>query len=574
MRAVAERAGHDRVSSLYEISQILATRQSGVLAMASAVFDVMHRALRLRSGVLVLDCAVARCVRAWRGELDGGEERYLRTARERARSMYRFLVGAGPRPREDGPTRGSFVVLPLVVSGSPILGAMQVEQSRPLREPDLVFISTVVNQLAMELARRSAIIAVRAAERIRRRAAERERAAAERDLAAQKLLADVSAALGASLDSRATVARSVTHAVPLLGDVCVVEALDVRGRPERLGTAFAGLGDPRLADEVLEAARHAPGDGSAVLDAVTLSPPWRRASVLRIPLVAQGNPVGILALGLVRSNRRYGEHQLALAHELGRRLAMSIANARLHEEAELANRQRQDVLAMVSHDLRSPLNAILFVAQSMLRTPVASDRRKGDRKKAEIVKRCADRMNRLIQDLLDLTSIEAGHLSVDLRRTALAPTIQAALDAAVPAADAKRQRLDLRLPEEPLVVLCDGCRIIQVLSNLVGNAIKFTPPGGAIRVSAERVSQWVLVRVSDTGPGIAEAHLPHVFERYWQARETASKGTGLGLYIAKGIIDAHGGDIGVFSELGRGATFHFTLPFPAGAETAPSEATG
>ncbi|HEX8791721.1 MAG TPA: ATP-binding protein [Polyangiaceae bacterium] len=574
MHAVLDHAEHDRVSLLYEVSQILATRQSGVLGLASAVFDVMHRALRLRSGVLVLDCAVARCVRAWRGELDVDDERYLRIARERARSMYRFLVGEGPRPREDGSTRGSFVVLPLVVSGSPILGALQVEQTRPLRETDLVFISTVVNQLAVELARRSAIIAVRAAERVRRRAAERDRAVAERDLLAHKLLADVSAALGASLDCRTTVAKSVAHAVPLLGDVCVVEALDVRGRPERLGTAFAGLDDPRLADEVLQAARMQPGDGPATVSDLSLSPPWRKASVARIPLVAQGNAVGVLALAMVRSGRRYGEHHLALAQELGRRLAMSIANARLHEEAEIANRQRQDVLAMVSHDLRSPLNAILFVAQSMLRTPVASDRRKGDRKKAEIVKRCADRMNRLIQDLLDLTSIEAGHLSVDLRRTALAPTVQAAIDAAGPAADAKRQRLEVRLPDEPLVVLCDGCRIIQVLSNLVGNAIKFTPPGGAVTISAERDAHGVVVRVSDTGPGISEAHLPHVFERYWQARETASKGTGLGLYIAKGIIDAHGGDIGVASELGRGATFHFTLPIPAGAEHAPSEAAG
>ncbi len=364
----------------------------------------------------------------------------------------------------------------------------------------------------------------------------------------------------------------MAHAVPLLGDVCVVEGLDLRGRPERLGTAFAGLEDPRLADEVLQAARLQPGEGPAILTDLSLSPPWRKATVVRIPLVAQGNPVGLLALAMVRSDRRYGEHLLMLAEELGRRLAMSIANARLHEEAELANRQRQDVLAMVSHDLRSPLNAILFVAQSMLRTPMASDRRKGDRKKAEIVRRCADRMNRLIQDLLDLTSIEAGHLSVELRRTALAPTLQAAMDAAAPAAEAKRQRLEVRLPDEPLVVVCDGLRIIQVVSNLVGNAIKFTPPGGAITVSAERGAESVLVRVSDTGPGISEAHLPHVFERYWQAKETASKGTGLGLYIAKGIIDAHGGDIGVTSELGRGATFHFTLPIPRGAEHAPSEA--
>jgi signal transduction histidine kinase len=380
--------------------------------------------------------------------------------------------------------------------------------------------------------------------------------AVERDLAEQRLLADIGATLGASLDYRMTVARAVARAVPFLADVCVVEALDTRGgSAERLGAAFAGPDDHALADEVVRAARREGSSERTVL----ASGSGRIASLIGVPLVSQGVTLGFVALGATDLRRRYDEAHLALAEEIARRLSLAIANARLHERAELANRRRQDVLAMVSHDLRSPLNAILFVAQSMMRTPISEERRMGDRHKAEIVRRCAERMDRLIQDLLDMSSIEAGHLSVDVRSTALAPVLKDAVEASLDAALAKRQRLEVRLPPESLVVSCDGHRIIQVVSNLLSNAIKFTPAGGAISVTAEHGPDGAVVRVTDTGPGIPESSVPHLFQRYWRAPQTAIKGTGLGLFIAKGIIEAHGGSIGVEIRPGFGATFYFTL---------------
>jgi len=383
--------------------------------------------------------------------------------------------------------------------------------------------------------------------------------AVERDLAEQRLLADISATLGASLDYRVTVARAVARAVPFLADVCVVEMLDVRdGVAERLGAAFAGPDDHALADEVVRAARREGCDERTVL----VRGPSGSAGIawiMGVPLVSQGTIVGFVVLAAMDLRRRYDQAHLALAEEIARRLSLAIANARLHEKAELANRRRQDVLAMVSHDLRSPLNAILFVAQSMMRTPLEEERRKGDRHKAEIVRRCAERMDRMIQDLLDMSSIEAGHLSVDVRSTALAPVLKEAVEASLDAAQAKRQRLDVRLPPESFVVACDGCRIIQVVSNLLSNAIKFTPTGGSISVTAEQGPEGAVVRVTDTGPGIPESSVPHLFQRYWRAPQTTSKGTGLGLFIAKGIIEAHGGSIGVELRPGFGATFYFTL---------------
>src|SRR5262249_46336180 len=158
------------------------------------------------------------------------------------------------------------------------------------------------------------------------------------------------------------------------------------------------------------------------------------------------------------------------------------------------------------------------------------DRRKGDRHKAEIVRRCAERMDRMIQDLLDMSSIEAGHLSVDVRSTALAPVLKEAVEGSLAAAHAKRQRVEVHLPPQSLVVACDGYRIIQVVSNLLSNAIKFTPSGGSITVAAEHGPADTIVRVIDTGPGIPESSVPHLFQRYWRAPQTASRGTGLGLF--------------------------------------------
>jgi signal transduction histidine kinase len=133
---------------------------------------------------------------------------------------------------------------------------------------------------------------------------------------------------------------------------------------------------------------------------------------------------------------------------------------------------------------------------------------------------------------------------------------------------AGRKLIGLRIavPEGGLEVFADKERVLQVLSNLVGNAIKFTPENGKIDLSARPADEMVLVSVSDTGPGIVSRDVPHLFERFWKADSRARRGAGLGLYIAKGIVDAHGGKIWVETDLGSGTTFHFTLPRPSPSE--------
>jgi signal transduction histidine kinase len=170
-------------------------------------------------------------------------------------------------------------------------------------------------------------------------------------------------------------------------------------------------------------------------------------------------------------------------------------------------------------------------------------------------------MEVLIKSLLDSASIEAGRFSVTRAPCDVEQAMQAAMEMLGVLAAPKSIQLELHLKQPRLGVLADYDRVIEVLTNLVGNALKFSPEGGKVEMTAERDGENVRFSVSDTGPGIAHDHLPHVFDRFWKAETGGKRGTGLGLYIAKGIVEAHGGRIWVESQIGHGATFHFTLLF-------------
>jgi PAS domain S-box-containing protein len=241
------------------------------------------------------------------------------------------------------------------------------------------------------------------------------------------------------------------------------------------------------------------------------------------------------------------------------------------ERAEAASRMREDLVAIVSHDLRNPLSAITMSAQ-LLRHSLPVDDSGRAVKQLEIIARSAERMKRLISDLLDMASIDAGALAVHWQTHCAQALLLEVVEMLQPLASDKSIRIDVSDTPRELNVWADKERLLQVLSNLIGNAVKFTREGGNITLRAESTAELVCFSVSDTGQGISPEQMPHLFDRYWQAKKDGRMGIGLGLSIAKGIVEAHGGSIWAESTLGKGTTFHFTLPRAEGRLEQPSPA--
>lgn len=259
-------------------------------------------------------------------------------------------------------------------------------------------------------------------------------------------------------------------------------------------------------------------------------------------------------------SRRWTALDREAAEEL-RRVVVEVDLEQQVEREQRAVRARDDLVAVVSHDLRNPLNVIQMQAV-LLRNVAASD---ADDPSARLraaldrIQRSAGHMDALIHDLLDLARIEAGRFAVQRQSESLDEMLAEALIILRPLAEAKAVQLQDEI-DSGLKVLADRERIFQVLSNVVGNAIKFTPSGGRIVLRACAEPGHARLEVTDTGPGLTPDQAAQVFNRYWQAARTAREGTGLGLYIAKGIIEAHGGRIWVERAPQGGATFVFTLP--------------
>lgn len=295
-----------------------------------------------------------------------------------------------------------------------------------------------------------------------------------------------------------------------------------------------------------------------------------RSSML-VPLESRGRIIGAITFAFTdESGRRYDAADLAFAVELGQRVALLVDNARLYREAREAIRMRDDILAVVSHDLRNPLNTISVASSLLEMNPSPEVSSKAQRS----IGRAAKQMERLLQDLLDVSRAEAGALSIERAPVDVAALIDEAFGLSLPQAEDKSVTLVRRVSGDVGSIEGDRNRLLQVLGNLLGNAIKFVPAGGQVSIGAQHLYGQVRVWISDDGPGIPAEQLPRVFDRFWQANRSGSRGAGLGLAIAKSIVDAHGGQIGVHSQLGEGSTFFCWLPCaPSAAEHEAAEAS-
>jgi PAS domain S-box-containing protein len=406
------------------------------------------------------------------------------------------------------------------------------------------------------------------------------------------LLSRAGESLAAALDSSSTYAIIARLAVPALADICMLDLVGDAGRVDRVLVEVGEQGSAALV-EGLKSVEDRPGwkgpqsrvieSGEPMLlervpdrDRTQIGFDDRDTALLRdagirslmiVPLSARGRALGTLTLAVGRSERTFDTHDLELARGVASRAAIALDNVRLYEAARSASAARDATLAIVAHELRNPLQAILSHSSLLkMETEVPLAVTSG-----EIIHHSARRMNHLIRDLLDVSSIEAGRFMVEMHHHSLVEIVDTSIEAQRHAAEASSVTLTSELDDDDRFdVACDRDRIEQALSNLIGNAIKFTPPHGKIVVRVQRRGDEVWVAVEDDGPGIAPTLVPHVFDRYRQAPETARLGHGLGLTIAKGIVDAHHGRIWVESELGRGATFCVALP-AAVPDHAPSD---
>jgi signal transduction histidine kinase len=282
--------------------------------------------------------------------------------------------------------------------------------------------------------------------------------------------------------------------------------------------------------------------------------------VLLVPLRAGGRAIGALHLVRTRPGASHNKDEGHVADQFAGLAALALENARLYQESRRAVRERDDMLAIVSHDLRNPVNAIVMLTGAVLSREPGDERPLMEREDVEAIRGAARQADGLIQDLQDVSRIASARLWVERQPVLLSELVTELADMFEPVMEDAVLRFVRRIDEHLPPVQADRPRLAQVLSNLLGNAVRFTPHGGEIAITAERQADRVRIGVRDTGPGVSAGDVPRLFERHWQAPRLLRAGSGLGLFIAKGIIDAHGGEIGVDSALGKGSEFWFTLP--------------
>jgi len=439
--------------------------------------------------------------------------------------------------------------------------------------------------LAQELASRAALAIDNA-----RLFAEVEEARNKAEESARRLriLAEQSTAMAGVLDHDTALCQLASFLVRHMADYCITYSLEPGGTVRRVGLAhrersrislMEALGDagpPTLDDRWGPGAVMRSGEPLLVrelhggmigevldqLDQRRILTALHPVSCMMVPIRARGRIIGAIGAALSEGNEgRYSTDDLALLEELAGRAGLVADNARLYQAAQAAVRARDEMVAVVSHDIRSPLQTIMTVC-SVLDLDVPEARKVQSR---AMIRRAVGQMERLTTDLLDISRIEAGGIQLrcaEVDTAALLVEVGAAFQAT---ADTSLIRLEVTVEPGLPRVWADRDRLMQVLSNLLGNAFKFTPQGGRVGLRAARCAMGVRLSVSDTGCGIPPDHVPRLFDRFWQADRKRGPGAGLGLAIVKGLVEGHGGVVEVTSAVGAGSTFSVNLPVPAKA---------
>jgi signal transduction histidine kinase len=410
--------------------------------------------------------------------------------------------------------------------------------------------------------------------------------------AALRLLADAGAALVESLDYETTLVRLAELTIPSLADWCIVDLLDEGGTMRRVAAKHVDASKAPILAEIQERyppARSSPHPSARVLrsgapllhrelpdevlrtlcvdeEHVQLVRALGARSGLAVPLVARGQTLGVLTLTLASPTRRYGPREVELAQEVARRAATAIDNARLYRNAQEAIRVRDDFLSTASHELRTPVTSLQLVVQSLLRG--LHQERSISPEMLTVAARQTDRLTALIGQMLDVTRIQGGKLTLTLEEFDFVANFRRILERAQVDIERAKAPVTLRAGDA-IIGRWDRLRIDQLLTNILSNALSYGS-GSPIDVTIERVADRVRFEMCDQGIGIAPDRLPHIFERFERATSTRHYGgLGLGLFIARQVVEAHHGTVTVESELGRGSCFTVELPLRPPEKPAP-----
>jgi signal transduction histidine kinase len=285
-------------------------------------------------------------------------------------------------------------------------------------------------------------------------------------------------------------------------------------------------------------------------------------SFLCVPMSSRGQVFGALSLVYAESERTYGDAEVAAVEQIALRAATAIENARLYADAQAANRAKGDFLATMSHELRTPLNAIAGYAELLsmgVRGPVTEDQRRDLGR----IRQNQQHLLEIITDILNFSRIDAGHTRYSLHSLNVDEVLSRMEAVIEPQANVRSIRYEYLPTAEPTTVLADREKLEQVLINLLGNAVKFTPSGGRISLFADADPKHVRIHVRDTGVGIASELLASIFEPFVQLQPAftrTAEGTGLGLAISRELARGMGGELRAMSEVGRGSVFTIELP--------------
>lgn len=395
-------------------------------------------------------------------------------------------------------------------------------------------------------------------------------------------LAEIGKSLSESLDPDIILSLSAGLIVPRLADCCVIRSKDEDGRfrakkivhrdPAKVQrfTDYTNMVvdsteiHNTLDDMILK------GETFVSIGGIRTAPLYIKPelqgivkelnihSFIVVPLKPKNDVLGTISFILTDSTRSFELSDVSFFERVTQRISLSLENAKLYRDATKAIKTREDVLSVVSHDLKNPLAFITLKTQLLGRSKEITPEKLVDFTKG--ISKATSQMQHLIDDLLDFAKLESGTFKLDLLPHNVNSLINPLIEIISTQAAEKQIHFDVQIKDYMADIVCDADRIRQVLSNLLGNAIKFTQNGGTITLTIKSEETGTLFCVTDNGPGIPKEHLEKIFDRFWQMESTRKMGSGLGLSICKAIVQAHGGKIWAESKEMKGSQFYFTIP--------------